>query len=189
MFRKVVFRGSLILSALLLIGCENLTKRSESVTIELDTFNLVGNGDSGMLRAVVTGNPACTAENTSLNSLLSQVSNYDDIVDYLETLDINQVQYRVTSNSTPEDTVGSMQMSDPNTGQLETIASINIPANGLVEDWTTLPFEDGGAAIAQHYMDNLGDEFLYCANGSPNAATLSMTLQLRLQLTVNIDLL
>ena len=189
MFRRYGLLVTLFSSALFLLGCENLTKRSESVTIQLDTFNLVGNGGTDMLRAVVTGNPACTAENTSLNSLLAQVDNYDDIVDYLDSLDINQVQYRITSNNTPADTVGSMQMSDPDTGQLQTIASINIPENSLVEEWTALPFEDGGAAIAQHYMDNLADEFLYCANGSPDESTLSMTLELRLQLTVTIDLL
>ena len=172
-----------------LIGCDSLTEREENVRIQLDSFNLIGTNNSPFARAFVTGNPACTASMTSLNTLLTTVDNYDDIEEYLETLDINQVEYRISNNNTAVDTVGSMQMTDPATDQLTTVASISIPANTNVTDWANLPFTDGGAAIVQHYMDDLNDNFLYCAEGTPNSSDLSMTLELRLDLTVTVDLL
>ncbi len=173
----------------ILLGCDSLTEREENVRIQLDSFNLIGTNNSPLARALVTGNPACTASMTSLNTLLVTVDNYDDIEEYLETLDINQVEYRISNNNTAVDAIGSMQMTDPATDQLTTVASINIPANTNVTDWTNLPFTDGGAAIVQHYMDDLNDSFLYCAEGSPNTSDLSMTLELRLDLTVTVDLL
>lgn len=174
-------------------GCEDLTTRDESVTIELDSFNLVGTGTAEgaafTTRAVVSGNPACTASQVSLNGLLAQVDNYDDIDEYLDTLDINSIRYRITANTTPVDASGVMQMTDNASGQLTTIASIDIPANQTVNEWTLFPFVEGGAAIVRHYMDNRDAQFLYCAQGSPDRADLSMTIDLQMDLTVTVDLL
>jgi len=72
---------------------------------------------------------------------------------------------------------------------LTTVASIQIPANQVISDWTTLPFTDNGASVVQHYMDNLDSSFLYCAEGQPNQSELSLTMELQLDLTVTVDLL
>ena len=183
--------GALLVgSSLVLQGCDDLTQREEDVAITLDTFNLIGT-DSGSIgaRATVTGNPACTSSQINLNSLLAQVDNFDEIDEYLETLDVNAVRYRITQNSTPVEATGSMQMTDPATGNLVAIASVAVPANQTVDDWTALPFIGDGANILNHYLDNRDANFLYCAEGSPNSADLSMTIQLQLDLLVTVDLL
>lgn len=183
-------RVAIIAIALVTISaCDDLTEKSEDVTVTLDSFNLVGNNGNAFSRATVTGNPACTASMTSLNSLLAQTDNFDDIKDKLESLDINQIQYRITANRTPVEASGLMQMTSPDTGQLTPVASVSIPANGVVSDWTLFPFSENGASVVQHYMDNLDANFLYCAEGRPNSSELSMTIELRLNMTVTVDLL
>lgn len=179
-----------VCAALIQSCSSSLTEKDEDVTVTLDSFNLVGTS-SGFVsgRAQITGNPACTAANTSLNALLAQVDNYDDFDNKLESLDINEVRYRITRNDTPTVVSGEFQMTDPTGGQLITVASVSIPANGLVTEWTTLPFVGNGESVAQHYMDNLDDSFLYCAEGSPNSSELSLTMELQLDLTVTIDVL
>jgi len=176
--------------AALTAGCESLTETEESVTITLDSFNLIGSSNTSVLtRATITGNPGCSAGNTSLNTLLANVDNFDDIDEFLDSLDINAVRYRINNNSTSSDITASFQMTDPASSELADVASVNIPANTNIDEWTNLPFVDGGAGIAQHYMDNRDSEFLYCAEGTPNSSDISLTMDLQLDLTVTVDLL
>ena len=180
----------IILLSILTAGCDSLTERNENVTVTLDSFNLVGSANSAFQsRAVITGNPGCTASNVSLNGLLATTENFDEIDEFLESLDIRSVRYRISNNTTSSDITASFQMTDPTSNQLTNIAAVSIAANTNVDDWITLPFLDGGAAIAQHYMDNRASQFLYCAEGSPNSSDISLTMELQLDLNVTVDLL
>lgn len=174
---------------LLLQACDSITERDEDVTVNLDSFNLVGGQSQGLARATVTGNPACTAAPITLNSLLTSAENYDDFDEYLESIDINSVRYRITQNSTAVESNGTFQMTDPATGQLTTVASVSIPANTTSATYAPLPFVDNGRTILQHYMDNLDATFSYCAEGSPDTSELNMTMDLQLNMTVTIDIL
>ncbi len=187
---KLALSGLIAAALLTVSGCSDLDERDENVTVTLDSFNLVGDGGDAFTRAVFSGNPACTESSTSLDSLLDRADIDSDVREYLNTLSINQIQYRITANSTPAPIVGSMQMTDPATGNLTTVATVNIPENGLVTEWTEFPFTDaeGGADIVQHYLSNLNDDFKYCAEGSPNSSDLSLTLELRLNMTVTVEL-
>ncbi len=190
MIRKTLFAISALSLMLVLQSCsDDLTKKDIDVEVTLDTFNLVGSSNGNTARATVSGNPACSASNTSINALLAQADNYDDIDDALDSLDINSIRYRITRNDTAVAATGSMQMTDASTGNLKTIASVAIPANQLVSDWTKFPFVENGADIIEHYLDNLDQSFMYCAQGSPNSNELDMTLQLQLDLTATVDIL
>lgn len=177
--------------ATLLQGCDNLTTRDEKVSINLDSFALQGplSQDDITFRALVSGgNPLCSGP-TTLNQLLLTVDNYNDIKDYLDSIDINTVRYKISNNTTPVAAVGEFRMTDPATEEIGNVASVAIPAETDVTDWTPFPFVEGGAAIAQHYMDNLDASFSYCARGTPGRDDLSMTIELQLGLTVKVDLL
>ena len=179
----------IVVSLLTVSGCDDLTERDETVTVTLDSFNLEGNGSNAFSRANFSGNPACTESPTSLNDLLDQANIDSDVREYLDTLRINQIQYRITRNSTSEPIIGTMQMTDSATEGLTTVARVDIPGNGIVADWTLFPFIDNGANIAQHYLSNLDAQFTYCAEGSPNYSDLSLTLELRFNMIVTVDLI
>jgi len=179
-----------------LTGCDNLTERDENVTITLDTFNLSGVGPDQKIElkdrvilATVTGNPACTASQTTLNSLLAQVDNFDDIDEFLDQINLNAIRYRIATNNTQADASASMTMTDPATNQLVTVAAVDVSANALVPDFAPLPFTDGGQAVVQHYLSNRDASFLYCAQASAGAESLDMSVELQLSLTVTVDLL
>jgi len=186
---KVAFLG--MSAVLTLSACSDLTERETDVTVELDTFNLIGTGEANgiLARATVSGNPACTASQTSINTLLAQVDNFDDIDEFLDSLDLNAIRYRIPTNNTPVAASGVMQMTDPVTGGLVTVASVALAANETVPEWTNFPFAEGGAAIVNNYLDNRDSMFLYCMEGSPNSADLTMTFELELDMTVTVDLL
>jgi len=180
-------------SLFFLQACDDLTQREEDVTITLDTFDLVGTDGAPLngvnTRARVSGNPGCTAEQTSLNSLLAQVDNFDDFDDFLETIDLRTLRYRVSNNNTPVATSASMEMTDPATNELVTIASVEIGANENFDDFRAFPFSDIGAATVTHFLDNLDASFLYCVEGTPNSSELQMSIDLELDLVVTVDIL
>lgn len=192
---RVTLITVIAISTAIILGCDSLTERDESVTISLDTFNLTGTGPSAdsdadrVILATVTGNPACTASQTTLNSLLSQVDNFDDIDQYLDRINLNEIRYRIPVNNTSADATASMTMTDPSTNQLVTVASVTVPANSTVDEFIPFPFTDGGQAVVQHYLNNLDASFLYCAQAGAGGATLDMSVNLQLSLTVTIDLL
>jgi hypothetical protein len=180
---------TIVFLSLLTAGCDSLTEREENVTINLDSFNLVGSSSGALqARAIVTGNPGCTASNVSLNGLLATTENFDEIDEFLESLDIRSVRYRISNNTTGSDITASFQMTDPATNQLTNVAAVSIPADTNVNEWATLPFLEGGASVAEHYMDNRDSQFLYCVQGSPNSSDISLTMELQLDVNVTVDL-
>lgn len=182
---------TIIFISILATGCDSLTEREENVTINLDSFNLVGSSSGAFqARAVVTGNPGCTASNASLNGLLATTDNFDEIDEFLESLDIRSVRYRISNNTTNSDITASFQMTDPSSSnQLANVAAVTIPANTNVDEWATLPFIDAGASVAEFYMDNRDSQFIYCIEGSPNSSNISLTMDLQLDVNVTVDLL
>ena len=183
------FLGAIALSLALQSCTDDITKKDVDVEVDLGTFNLMGSDSEFTVRATFSGNPACAASETSLNALLAQADNFDDIDDALDSVDIDSIRYRITRNNTAVAATGSVQMTDPTTEELVEVASVSIPANALVSDWTEFPFVGNGEEVVEHYMDNLDDSFLYCAQGSPNSNELDMTLQLQMDLTVTVDIL
>lgn len=190
MLKKNLCGVSALALMLILQSCsDDLTEKDVGVEVDLGSFNLIGSSNELAMFAVVPGNPACAAASTSLKALLAQVDNFDEIDDALDSIDLNNIRYRITQNDTFVAATGSMQITDASTGELVTVASVDIPANTLVSNWTNLPFVGNGKAVVQHYLDHLDDNFMYCAEGSPNSNELDMTIQLQLDLTATIDLL
>ncbi len=187
--RMICCIGALSLMFILQSCTDDLTKKDVDVEVDMGTFNLMGSANGLATLATVSGNPACAASKTSLNELLAQTDNFDDIDDALDSIDLNNVRYRITRNNTSVAATGSMQMTDASTGQLVTIASVNIPASQVVSNWTNFPFVGNGKVVIEHYLDNLDDDFMYCAEGTPNSNELDMTLQLQLDLTATVDIL
>ncbi len=166
---------------------DDLTKRDIDINVVLDAFNLVGTGGIQSL-AVSGGNPSCSTDSVSINELLAQVDNMSEIEDFLDKMKISQVSYRITRNDTPVDITGALQMTDPNTNSIVDIASTTIPALTTVDAWTPLPFTSGGDEIVQHFLDQRSESFSYCAAGTPDDSQISLTIELRLDMVVTVDL-
>ncbi len=189
MLKKAIYSASILSLMLIMQSCsDDLTKKKIGVEVDLGSFDLIGS-DSGFARATVSGNPACSASNTTLNELLAQADNYDDFDDRLDSIDIDNIRYRITRNNTAVVAEGSMQMTDASSGDLVSVASVSIPANQTLSEWTKFPFVGNGESVVEHYLDNRNESFMYCAEGSPNSNELDMTLELQLDLTVKVDLL
>ena len=173
-----------------LSACDKLTEHEEDVRVKLNSFQLIGTPEGSVQsRAALIGNPACTPSPITLNSLLVEADNYDKIDDYLETLDINAVRYRVNNNTTPSDVNASVSLTHPQSGELVTVASVPVTAGTIISEWTIMPFTDEGKQIMQHYMDNLNDEFMYCGESTPDTSQTSLGFDLQIDLTVTLDFL
>ncbi len=164
-----------------------LLSYTEDVDVTLGSFDLAGGTGQGALAAAGTGNPVCGA--TSLDLLLDGVSAWVDLNDVFDTIEIEQIRYRITNNTTSVPISGSLQMEDPNNpGSLTTVASVTIPTATNVS-WSELPFTSGGAAIVNHYLNNRSQSFQFCAEGSPDDASLAMTIEVQLNIDVTVSIL
>jgi hypothetical protein len=166
-------------SLMFFYGCgddDSLTSRTEEGTVSLGSFDLLGLAGPGVqqqqLSVVIAAsgnNPSCGT--TSLDALLSEDSSWNDLVSRITSVEIT----------------GSLQMG-PDMGSLADVGSVKIPAFATVTDWTALPFVEGGATIVQTYLDNRGSSFTYCAQGSPDVAQLSLTIEIQLDINVTVSI-
>ena len=190
MFKRLTLLPICTVSALLVSACDSLTEIDEDVLVKLNSFQIVGTPEGALqTRASLIGNPACTPVPITLNTLLADSDNYDKIDDFLETLDINTVRFRVNNNTTPSPVAVEILLSDPVTGDLVPVATGELSASQTFGEWTTMPFTDNGEAVIQHYMDNLSDEFLYCGSVDPDNSQVSLGFDLQMDLTVTLDVL
>ena len=180
----------ILIPLLFIFGCgdalNDLTTEDFNMDVDVGSFTLTDGGSELTLTAL-SGNPSCGT--ATLNSLLASVSDWNDYKDRLDDIEVQNVKYRIQSNTTNVNVSGSLQMTDPNTQQLADVGTASIAANTTVDNWTALPLASGGKAIVQHYIDNRNSTFSFCAEGSPDDATLSMTIQVRLGIKVTVDLL
>ena len=155
--------GCTVLLATLLHGCD---KKTEEVSLELEPLRLVGNGNSALfLRTTTPGNPSCVTIPTSIDELLENENLSQEVLDVLDTLSVDGVNYQITQNSTASDIIGSVKFSDPESSDLVDIAEVNIPAGTTITQWTPFPFVENGANVLQFYLDNRDNSFSYCAEG------------------------
>jgi len=159
---------------------EQASEQDREVEVDLGNFILTGGSQ------IVLINPECGQE--SLNDLLAYVSNWEDIAGHLRGINIKQALYRVPFNSTPAPIHASLQVSDPDTGVLETVGSADIEAGATVEDWTELPLTGDGEDIIGHYLEHRGETFVYCMEGSPDEDLIEMTIGVRLVVEVTVSL-
>lgn len=187
-----------LVPSLFIFGCsgtDDLLTTTQNVDVTLDSFQLTSappEGSSQLGRAAIaaatTGdNPSCGS--TSLDSLLADNSDWEDIVDRLKDVEIDQVRYKVSNNMTGVPITGKLSLTDPVTSELTTIGEVYIDANANVNEWTSLPFVGNGQNIVNHYLSNRGVTFEYCAEGSPNDESLSLTLEIQLGLEVVVKIL
>ena len=173
-----------------LTGCDSLTEIDEDVLVRLNSFQIEGTAEGAVqTRASLIGNPACTPEPITLNTLLAEADNFDKVDDFLETLDINGVRFRVNNNTTPVPVGVDVLLSDPVSGNLVPVASAELAAGQTVGEWVVMPFTENGQSIIQHYLDNLSAEFLYCGSAQPDSSQVSLGFDLQMDLTVTLDLL
>ena len=188
LYLSIVF---IVVPLLFMFGCgdalKDLTSRDiKDVEVDMGSFTLTGTGGgAGLTLTASPGNPSCGTAN--LEELLASVSDYEDNQSHIDKIKIQDVQYRITINTTGVDVTGSLQMTDPNSGFLADIGSASIAANTTM-GWTNLPFATGGESIIQYYLDNRGSTFTYCAEGAPDDASLSMTIEMRSVVTITVSL-
>lgn len=191
---------AVLVPSLFIFGCsgtDDLLTTTENVDVTLDTFQLTYApppespklvGAAITAAAIATGdNPSCGS--TSLNSLLSDNSSWNDIADRLKKVEIDQVRYRVTNNLTGVLIAGKLLLTDPVTNELTSVGEVNIEANANVPDWTPLPFVGNGRDIVNHYLSNRDVTFQYCAEGTPNAESLSLTIEIQLEVDATVKIL
>jgi len=180
----------MVLGSFAVVGCDELTEIDEDVLVRLNSFQIVGTAEGAtQTRSSLIGNPACTPEPITLNTLLSEADNYDKVDDFLETLDINGVRFRVNNNTTPVPVGVDVLLSDPVSGNLVPVASAELAAGQTIGEWVVMPFTENGQSIIQHYLDNLSAEFLYCGSVEPDNSQVSLGFDLQMDLTVTLDLL
>ena len=165
---------------------DDATTRTEDVDVELPSIDVTGTPAVGRVAFAVL--QACGGGATSLNGLLATVSGWEDLESHLEGISIQRVAYQITGNTTPVDLDLSLQVTDPDTGLLESVGSTTIVAETDVNVWTLLPFAEGGAAIVQHYLSNRDAEFEYCAEADPDDPDLSLTVWFQLNVEVTVGL-
>ncbi len=187
---------TVLVPSMLITGCsgtDDLLTTTQDVDVTLDSFQLsyappAGSLELGKAAAATTGdNPSCGI--TSLNSLLADNPDWEDIADRIKKVEIDQVRYKIANNTTGVPVTGKLQLTDPVTDVLTTVGEINIDANTNVSEWTLLPFAGNGKNTINHYLSNRNLTFQYCAEGDPNDESLSLTLEIQLGLEATIDIL
>ena len=180
-------------SLLLVYGCgsdddNDPFSRTEQVDVPIGSFDLSGASGQGSLsvHAALAGNPVCGR--VSMDDLLSDVSAWLELNGIFDNVDIEQIRYRITRNDSTAEITGILKMEDPFTHDYAPVGSVSIP-EGATTDWATLPFVPGGSSILNHYLDNLGDSFNFCAEGSPDTNELSLTIEIELDVNVTVSIL
>ncbi len=164
-------------------GCsDSVDDIIKTIEIDLATVTL-----SSPEFALAPGNPDCGF--TSMDNLLDSVSDWEFLEDHLVDIDIKEILYMITSNTTPVSITGSLKLTDTaDTSTLADIGSANILTTAPLNTWTNLPFVEGGKATVQHYLDHRNETFQYCAEGSPDDDQLSITIKFRLKIDVTVDI-
>lgn len=189
---------AVLVPSLLIIGCsgtDDLLTTKQNVDVTLDSFQLTYSppagaselGNTPTAAATTVDNPSCGTVN--LNDLLADNPDWEDIADRIKSVEIDKVRYRVTDNFTAVPITGQLKLTDPVTSALTTVGEVSIAANTNVEEWTDLPFVGNGKNTVNHYLSNRGVTFEYCAEGSPNDESLSLTLGIELGLDVVVKIL
>ena len=189
---------AVLVPSLFIIGCsetDDLLTTKQDVDVTLDSFQLTYSPPAGASElgntptaAATTGdNPSCGTVN--LNDLLADNPDWEDIADRIKSVEIDKVRYKVTNNLTAVPITGKLMLTDPTSSELTTVGEVSINANANVEEWTELPFVGNGKATVNHYLSNRGVTFEYCAEGSPNDESLSLTLGIELGLDVVVKIL
>lgn len=180
--------------SLFITGCgnaDNLLTKKQNVEVTLDSFNLSYDPSAGsaplVAEATTGNNPSCGS--TSLNSLLSANSDWNDIADRVKKIELSEVRYKVTNNTTPVAITGKLTLTDPDTGDLTAIGEGIIDANTNIDVWTPLPFAEKGQNIVNYYLAHRDATFEYCAEGTPNDGSLSLTLEIQLGTEVTVKVL
>ena len=189
---------AVLVPSLFIAGCsgtDDLVTTKQDVDVELDSFQITYNPPAGSselgkaaIAAATTGdNPSCGSVN--LSDLLAKNPDWEDIADRIKEVEIDNVRYKVTNNLTNVAITGKLSLTDPVTSVLTTVGEVSIPANTDVPDWTDLPFVGNGKNTVNHYLSNRDVTFEYCAEGSPNDESLSLTLGIQLGLDVVVKIL
>ncbi len=185
---------AVLVPSLFIVGCgdDDILSTTEDVDIELDSFQLAFNPAAPLVAAATTeGNPSCGTVSVSLDELLSENPDWEDFADRLKGINIDEVRYMVTNNTTSVPITGQLSLTDPDTGELTVVGAVDIDAfeETDVDVWTPLPFVEGGQNIVNHYLSNRDATFDYCAEGDPNAADLSLTIGIQLGIDVTVKIL
>ena len=189
---------AVLVPSLFIAGCsgtDDLLTTTENVDVTLDSFQLTYSPPAGSAEkievakaaAATVDNPSCGTVN--LNDLLADNPDWEDIADRIKKVEIDKVRYKVTNNLTAVPITGKLMLTDPVSSELTTVAEVSIAANANVEEWTELPFVGNGKDTVNHYLSNRGVTFEYCAEGSPNDESLSLTLGIELGLDVVVKIL
>jgi len=162
--------------ALAIMGCEaadDLATYHQEFELELDPAD------------INTGALVC-APLPSLETLLSEFDEWNDIKDHVEEVELKSMDYRVTENSTPVDgqitfyggdDEGSVS-TDP-WGQTDTIEANTTYADYLPVDLTSL-----GRSEFQNYLNKRSISMVMCSDFSPDDDQIDLKVQLRLVVDV-----
>lgn len=190
---------AVLIPSLFIFGCsgtDDLVTKTENVDVTLDSFQVTyappsGSSQLGKAAAIAAAatedNPSCGT--TGLNSLLEDNPDWQDIVDRLKKVEIDQVRYRITNNMTSVPITGRLSLTGPVTNELTPIGEVSIDAYATVNEWTELPFVEGGKDIVNHYLSNRDVTFEYCAEGSPNHESLFLTIEIQMGLEATFKIL
>ncbi len=185
---------SLVLIAvplLFMFGCGDALNDLTTTEIDVNNINMgsfdLAYGGQGLTLTTTSGNPTCG--NTSLNMLLDEVSAWADIDESkIDSINLSNVQYQISNNTTEDLVTGSLKMTSHITQQLTDIASVEIGATENVT-WTSLNLTTEGESILEHYLNSRNEMFDFCAQGTPDHTSLSMTIEIQAGVVVTVDLL
>jgi hypothetical protein len=180
----------LMLSALLLFACDEITDEVNEATAQTKSFQKdikpgipIPPGQAG----------ACSPTLVTFDSLLSEVSVWEDIKGNIDEISINELTYTIDPNKNATDGKVNIYVTDnpdyfkdengtpPESDRIGSTATI--PAGEKVKD-EPVQYANGGKETLEELMLDYEEEFVICIGWTGNEDDVDMTLEMSIDVDV-----